>query len=230
MLVASSRLELRWKMMGASALFLPVLSTRLELWESPLGFVQMVDLSLLSSRPRGEELLLEEGEASCQGVRVAVEGEVVLMNVHSCVWVRVSHLIFNGGNSSMHGQGEDGARHGASLGQTPSHGVGDDITVPSSLHVSSCPALKRTAHHFHTFLSRASVSLWMASPIRPTPWAFFTSTLAMAASSVDGDVGRDNFVEQLWALFHPNSKLVRAGNAAHFLGEKFGSGLCRPAA
>ena len=30
---------------GASALFIPVLSTRLELWESPLGFVQMVDLS-----------------------------------------------------------------------------------------------------------------------------------------------------------------------------------------
>ena len=54
LLVASSRLELRWKMMGASALFIPVLSTRLELWESPLGFVQMVDLSLLSSRPRGE--------------------------------------------------------------------------------------------------------------------------------------------------------------------------------
>ena len=43
--------------------------------------------------------------------------------------------------------------------------------------------------------------------------------------SVDGDVRRDDFVEQLWALFHPNSKLVRAGNAAHFLGEKFGSGL-----
>ena len=36
------------------ALFIPVLSTMLELWESPLGFVQMVDLSLLSSRPRGE--------------------------------------------------------------------------------------------------------------------------------------------------------------------------------
>ena len=31
-----------------------VLSTMLELWECPLGFVQMVDLSLLSSRPRGE--------------------------------------------------------------------------------------------------------------------------------------------------------------------------------
>ena len=32
-------------------------------------------------------------------------------------------------------------------------------------------------------------------------------------------------MEQLWALFHPNSKLVRAGNAAHFFGEKFGCGL-----
>ena len=72
---------------------------------------------------------MEEGEASCQWVRVAVEGEVVLIYVHSRVWVRVPHLIFNGGNSSVHGQGEDEARHGASLGQTPSHGVGDDITV-----------------------------------------------------------------------------------------------------
>ena len=37
LLVASSRLESRWKMMGASALFIPVLSTMLELWESPVG-------------------------------------------------------------------------------------------------------------------------------------------------------------------------------------------------
>ena len=29
----------------------------------------------------------------------------------------------------MHGQGEDEARHGATLGQAPFHGVGDDITV-----------------------------------------------------------------------------------------------------
>ena len=42
---------------------------------------------------------------------------------------------------------------------------------------------------------------------------------------MDGDVGRDNFEEQLRALFHPNSKLVRAGNAAHFLGEELGCGL-----
>ena len=62
------------------------------------------------------------------------------------------------------------------------------------------------------------------APHSTAPWAFFTSTLA-GGVSVDGDVGRDDFVEQLWALFHPNSKLVRAGNAAHFLGEKFGSGL-----
>ena len=34
-----------------------------------------------------QELLLEEGEASCQGVRVTVEGEVVLINVHPRVWV-----------------------------------------------------------------------------------------------------------------------------------------------
>ena len=47
----------------------------------------------------------------------------------------------------------------------------------------------------------------------------------MAASRWMATWGRDDFVEQLWALLHPNSKLVRAGNAAHFLGEKFGSGL-----
>ena len=105
-----------WKMMGASALFITVLSTMLELWESPLWFVQMVDLSLLSSRLRGENNFLEEGVASCQGVRVSVEVEVVLINVHSPVWVRVSHLVFDGGNGSVHSQGEDEARHGASLG------------------------------------------------------------------------------------------------------------------
>ena len=55
------------------------------------------------------------------------------------------------------------------------------ISPLSSLHVSSCPALKRTAHHFHMFLSRASISLWMA-PHSTAPWAFFTSTLAIAAS------------------------------------------------
>ena len=78
-----------------SALFIPVLSTMLELWESPLGFVQMVDLSLLSSRPGGENFFGEEGEASCQRVRDSVEGAVVLMNVHSRVWVGVSHLVFH---------------------------------------------------------------------------------------------------------------------------------------
>ena len=55
------------------------------------------------------------------------------------------------------------------------------ISPLSSLHVSSCPTLKRTAHHFHTFLSKASISLWMA-PHSTAPWAFVTSTLAMAAS------------------------------------------------
>ena len=55
------------------------------------------------------------------------------------------------------------------------------ISPLSSLHVSSCPALKRTVDHFHTSLSRASISLWMA-PYSTAPWAFFTSTLAMAAS------------------------------------------------
>ena len=66
---------------------------------------------------------------TCQRVRVSIEGEVVLTNVHSGIWVGVSHLVFNGGDSSVHCQGEDEARHGAALGKTPFHGVGDDITV-----------------------------------------------------------------------------------------------------
>ena len=68
------------------------------------------------------------------------------------------------------------------------------ISPLSSLHVSSCPALKRTAHHFHTFLSKASISLWMA-PHSTAPWAFFTINTGHGSVSVDGDVGRDNFVE-----------------------------------
>ena len=57
------------------------------------------------------------------------------------------------------------------------------------------------------------------------PWAFFTSTLAMAASRWMATWGETIFVEKLWALFHPNCKLVRTGNAANFLGEEFGCGL-----
>ena len=37
---------------------------------------------------------MEEGEASCREVRVSVESEVVLINVHSRVWVGVSRLVF----------------------------------------------------------------------------------------------------------------------------------------
>ena len=122
LLVASSRLELRWKVMGALALFIPALSTMLELWESPLWFVHLVEFEA-----EGQELFLEQGEASCQGVRVSVEGEVVLINVHSRVWVGISRLVF--GYSSVHSQGEDEARHGASSGQSPFQGVGDDITI-----------------------------------------------------------------------------------------------------
>ena len=39
---------------GCVGSFIQVLSSMLELWESPLGFVQMVVLSLLSSRPTGK--------------------------------------------------------------------------------------------------------------------------------------------------------------------------------
>ena len=53
--------------------FIPVLSTMLELWESPLGFVQMVDLSLLSSRPRGENFFWRRARPPAWGVRVTVE-------------------------------------------------------------------------------------------------------------------------------------------------------------
>ena len=54
------------------------------------------------------------------------------------------------------------------------------------------------------FLSRASISLCMAP---------FDRAVGHGSVSVDGDVGRDNFVEKLWALFHSHGKLVRAGLA-----------------
>ena len=60
-------LELRWKMMGASAFFIPVLSTMFELWESLLGFVQIVDLSLLSSRPRGRNFSWRRASPPARG-------------------------------------------------------------------------------------------------------------------------------------------------------------------
>ena len=119
--------------------------------------------------------------------------------------VRVSHLIFNGGNRSAHGQGEDEARHGASPGPDPFSWLWVMISPLSSLHVSSCPALKRTAHHFHMFLSRASISLWMAPPFNRTKGIYHVNA-GHGGVSVDGDVGRDNFVEQLWALLHPNQQ------------------------
>ena len=62
------------------------------------------------------------------------------------------------------------------------------------------------------------------SPFDRSVGIFYINT-GHGSVTVDGDVDRDEFVEQLWALFLPNGKLVRAGNAAHFLGEKFGSGL-----
>ena len=116
-------------MMGASALFHSGSFNNVRVVGESVGFVQMVDLSLLSSRPRGENFFWRRARPPARGVRVTVEGEVVLINVHSRVWVFVSHLIFNGGNSCVHGQREDEALHGATLGQAPCHGVGDDITV-----------------------------------------------------------------------------------------------------
>ena len=98
LLVASSRLELRLEDDGCvSSLHSGSFNKVGVVGESIWGFVQMVDCVLVEFEAEGRELLLEEGEASCQGVRVAVEGEVVLINVHSRVWVRVSHPIFNGG-------------------------------------------------------------------------------------------------------------------------------------
>ena len=91
----SSTVELRWKMAVASAFFMHVLSTRFELWESPLRSVQIVDLSLLSSSPSGANLLLEQGESLGEEIRVSVEREVTLVDVHSRVWVIVSHLFFS---------------------------------------------------------------------------------------------------------------------------------------
>ena len=88
------------------------------------------------------------------------------------------------------------------------------ISPLSSLHVSSCPNLKRTAHHFHTFLSRASISLWMA-PHQHWPWQRLGGWRR----------GPRQFCGAALGLVSSHSKLVWASHAAHFLGEEFGSGL-----
>ena len=113
-----------------------------------------------------------------QGVRVSVEGEVVLVDIHSRVWVGVSHLVFRSGHYSVHSQGEDEARHGASLDQALFM-VWVMISPLSSLHVSSCPALKSTAHHFHTFLSEET-SLLMTCPMAKA----WTSPFCLVAGTI----------------------------------------------
>ena len=53
-------------MIVASAFFMLVLSTRFELWESPLRSVQIVDLSLLSSSPNGANFLWSRASHSAR--------------------------------------------------------------------------------------------------------------------------------------------------------------------
>ena len=117
----------------------------------------------------------------------------------------------------------DEARHGATLGQNPSHGVGDDITVVKLARELMSRFEEDGAPFPYVFVW--GFNLTLDGPPFDRSVGTFHINAGLGGVSVDGDVGRDDFVEQLWALFHPNSKLVRAGNAAHFLGEKFGSGL-----
>ena len=49
---------------------------------------------LVEFKSKGVKFLLELGESLRQGLGVSVEGEGILVNVHSRVWVRVSHLVF----------------------------------------------------------------------------------------------------------------------------------------
>ena len=132
-------------------------------------------------------------------------------------------MVFHGGYGSVHCQREDEARHGASLGQSPFHGVGDDITVIVFAR-ELVPRLEEDGAPLpYVFVLGFDLALF-GSPFECAGGVFHIDT-GHGGVSVDGDVGRDDFVEQLWAMFHPHSKLVRAGNAAHFLGEEFGSGL-----
>ena len=84
---------------------------------------------LVEFEVKGHELLLELGKSFGKGVRVSVEGEVVWVDIHSRVWIGVSHLVFHCGHRSPHCQWEDEARHRASLGQAPFHGVSDDLVI-----------------------------------------------------------------------------------------------------
>ena len=65
--MVSSTMEFWCKMMGASAFFTPVHSTRFELWESTLESVQIVDLSFLSSSPRGANFFWSRASPSARG-------------------------------------------------------------------------------------------------------------------------------------------------------------------
>ena len=112
---------------GGSVAGGPVLSTMLELWESPLGFVQMVDMSLLSSRPRGKKFTLAFGSefliwfSTMETDLCTVKGKMRLDMGQP--WASPLFMVW--------------------VMKSPS----------SSLHLSSCPALKRTAHHFpHVFV------------------------------------------------------------------------------
>ena len=109
------------------------------------------------------------------------------------------------------------------LGQTSSHGVGDDIT-DVKLARELVPRFEEDGAPFPYVLVWGFNLTLGGLPFDRTVGVFHINT-GHGGVSVDGDVVRDNFVEKLWALFRPNGKLVRADDAAHILGEEFGSGL-----
>ena len=80
----------------------------------------------------------------------------------------------------MHGHGEDEARHGATLGQAPFHGVGDDITVVK-LARELVPCFEEDGTPFPNVLIKGFNLTLDGSPFNRTV-GIFTSTLAMAAS------------------------------------------------
>ena len=121
-------------------------------------------------------------------------------------------------------QGEDEARHGASLGQRPFHGVGDDIPVVKlarelvhRLEEDGAPLPYVFVKGFH---------LTLDDPTHSTaPWAFFTSTLAMAASRRIATWAETTLWSSSGPCFISTANWWGARHAAHLLGEKLGGGI-----
>ena len=93
----------------------------------------------------------------------------------------------------MNSQEEDEARHGTTLGQTPFHGVSDDITVVKFAR-ELVPSLEEDGAPFPYVLVWGFDLTLDGPPFNRTVGIFHIDT-GHGGVTVDSDVGRDDFVE-----------------------------------